>query len=46
MKLNNLVVIKAMTDNTMISVYNIPFYKSKKMYENRLLNEIKVLKNG
>lgn len=36
MKLNNLVVIKAMTDNTMISVYNVPFYKSKKMYENQL----------
>ena len=36
MKLNNLVVIKAMTDNTMISAYNVPFYKSKKMYENQL----------
>ena len=36
MKLTSLAVIKAMTDNTMISVYNVPFYKSKKMYENQL----------
>ena len=36
MKLTSLAVIKAMTDNTMIVSYSIPFYKSKKIYENQL----------
>jgi len=36
MKLTNLAVIKAMTDNTMIVSYSIPFYKSKNIYKNQL----------
>tara|TARA_R110002153_G_scaffold23507_1_gene76085 strand:+ start:217 stop:1446 length:1230 start_codon:yes stop_codon:yes gene_type:complete len=36
MKLTNLAVIKAMTDNAMISAYSIPFYKNKKIYNNQL----------
>lgn len=36
MKMTSLVVMKAMTDNTMITSYSIPFYKSKKIYENQI----------
>ena len=47
MKLTSLAVIKAMTDNTMIVSYSIPFYKSKKIYENQLsIADTKLLYTG
>jgi hypothetical protein len=47
MKLTNLAVIKAMIDNTMIVSYSIPFYKSKKIYENQLsIADTKLLYTG
>ena len=47
MKLTSLAVIKAMTDNTMIASYSIPFYKSKKLYETQLsIADTKLLYTG
>ena len=47
MKLTSLAVIKAMIDNTMIVSYSIPFYKSKKIYENQLsIADTKLLYTG
>ena len=36
MELKSINILKAMTDNTMINAYSLPFYKSKKLYENQL----------
>ena len=47
MRLTSLAVIKAMIDNTMIVSYSIPFYKSKKIYENQLsIADTKLLYTG
>ena len=47
MKLNSMNILKAMTDNAMINVYAIPFYKSKKIYEDQLsIADTKLLYTG
>ena len=47
MKLKSIIILKAMTDNAMISAYSIPFYKNKNLYQNQLsIADTKLLYTG
>ena len=47
LQLKSIAILKSMINNSMINVYAIPFYKSKKIYENQLsIADTKLLYTG